>query len=94
MGQTLQNVSAEALLYTVVAMRLVVSCLPRGTCCRHCPVFVSTAAAVFPGAEADAVVAAAAEALALRAHALVGEGPLLLTVVLLGLLFPAQFIAT
>jgi hypothetical protein len=34
------------------------------------------------------------EALALRAHALVGEGPLLLVVVLLGLLFPAQFIAT
>jgi hypothetical protein len=45
---------------------------------------------VFPNAGAAAVVAAAAEALALRARALVGEGPLLLTATLHGLLFPVQ----
>jgi hypothetical protein len=55
-------------------------------------VFVSTATTVFPDSEADAIVAAAVDALALRAHALAGEGPLLLAVVLFGLLFPAQSI--
>jgi hypothetical protein len=53
-------------------------------------VFVSTVVVVFPGAEADAVVVAVAEAPALKAHALAGEGPLLLTTDLLGLLFPIQ----
>jgi hypothetical protein len=54
-------------------------------------VFVSTAVVVFPGVEADAVVVAAAEDLALRALALADEGPLLLTAALLVLLFPTQF---
>jgi hypothetical protein len=54
-------------------------------------VFVSTTVVVFPGAEADAVVVAAAEDLALRALALADEGPLLLTAALLVLLFPTQF---
>jgi hypothetical protein len=77
----------------VVATGLVVSCLPRGTCCRCYSAFVSTTVVVFPGAEADAVVAGVADALALRAHALASEGPLLLITTLLGLLFPARFVA-
>jgi hypothetical protein len=54
-------------------------------------VFISTTIAVFPGVEVDAVVAAAAEALALRALALADECPLLLAVALFELLFPTQF---
>jgi hypothetical protein len=46
---------------------------------------------VFPGVEADAVVAVAAEALALRALALAREDPLLLIAGLPELLFPARF---
>jgi hypothetical protein len=72
-------------------MGLAVSYLPRGTCCQSYSVFVSTAVVVFPSAEADAVVVAAAEDLALRALALADEGPLLLTAALLVLLFPTQF---
>jgi hypothetical protein len=92
-GQTLHSILAEALLYTLVAMGLAIRCLPRGTCCQHYPVFVSTATMVFPSVEAHAIVATAAEALALRVHALSVEGPLLLTAVLLRLLFPTQFVA-
>jgi hypothetical protein len=47
----------------------------------------------FPGAEAYVVVAVATEALALGALALADKGPLLLTVGLLELLFPARFAA-
>jgi hypothetical protein len=54
-------------------------------------VFISTTIAVFPSVEVDAVVAAAAEALALRALALADECPLLLAVALFELLFPTQF---
>jgi hypothetical protein len=56
-------------------------------------VFVYIAAVVFSGVKADAVVAAAAEAFALRAHALAGECPLLLAASLLGLLFFARSVA-
>jgi hypothetical protein len=90
MGQTLHGILAEVLLYTLVAMGLAVSCLPRATCCRRYHVFVSTAAMIFCGAKADTVVAAAMGALALRICALADEGPLLLTAALLGLLFPTQ----
>jgi hypothetical protein len=92
-GRTLHSILVEVLLYTTVAMGLAISCLPWCTCCRQYLVIISLATAVFPGAEANAVVAAAAEALALRAHALADEGPLLLTTALLGLLFPVQFVA-
>jgi hypothetical protein len=93
MGPTLHSILVEVLLCTVVATGLVVTCLPRGTCCRCYSAFVSTADVVFPSAEADvvAVAVAAAEALALRAHALADEGPLLLAPALPGLLFPARF---
>jgi hypothetical protein len=91
MGQTLHSILVEVLLCTVVAMGLVVTCLPRGTCCRCYSAFVSTADVVFPSAEADVVAVAAAEALALRALALADEGPLLLAPALPGLLFPARF---
>jgi hypothetical protein len=90
MGRTLYRILVEVLLCTVVAMGLVVSCLPRGTCCRCYPVFVSIVAVVFPGAEVDVVVATAVEALALMVCTLAGEGPLLLIAALLGLLFSAQ----
>jgi hypothetical protein len=73
-----------------VVMGLAVSCLPRGTCCRHYPVFVSTIAVVLSGAEATMVVAAVADALALRVPALTNEDPLLLAATLLGLLFHIQ----
>jgi hypothetical protein len=53
-GQTLHSILVEVLLCTVVAMGLAISCLPMGTCCRCCPMFVSTAAMVFPGVEAGA----------------------------------------
>jgi hypothetical protein len=56
-------------------------------------VFVSTTAAVLSGAEVVVVVAAISEALALRVHALAGEGHIFLTVALLGLLFLIQFVA-
>jgi hypothetical protein len=75
-GRTLHSILSEVLLCTVAAMGLVVSYLPRGTCCQSYSVFVSTTVVVFPGAEADAVVVAAAEDLALRALALADEGPL------------------
>jgi hypothetical protein len=90
-GQTLRSILAGGLLYTVVAMGLALSCLPRGTCCRRYLAFVSTAAMVFLGAEVDAFVFVATEALALRALALAGEGPLLLALGLPELLFPTQF---
>jgi hypothetical protein len=93
-GRILHNIWAGVLLYIVAAMRLGVSCLPWGTCCRHYPMFVSTTAMVLSGAEAAMVVAAVAEALALRVPALTGKGPLLLTIVLLGLLFLVQSAAT
>jgi hypothetical protein len=93
-GRTLHNILAEVLLCTAVAMGLALSYLPRGTCCRHYLVFVYIAAVVFSGVKADAVVAAAAEAFALRAHALAGECPLLLAASLLGLLFFARSVAT
>jgi hypothetical protein len=91
MGPTLHSILVEVLLCTVVATGLVVTCLPRGTCCRCYSAFVSTTDVVFPSAEADAVAVAAAEALALRALALADEGPLLLAPVLPGLPFPARF---
>jgi hypothetical protein len=91
MGPTLHSILVEVLLCTVVATGLVVTCLPRGTCCRCYSAFVSTADVVFPSAEADVVAVAAAEALALRALALADEGPLLLAPALPGLLFPARF---
>jgi hypothetical protein len=89
-GQTLHNILAEVLFSIAVAMGLTVSCLPRGTCCQHYDVFVSTTTMVFSGAEAVAVVVVAAEALALRVHALAGEGHLLLAAALLELLFLVQ----
>jgi hypothetical protein len=85
---------AEVLLYIVVAMGLTVSCLPRGTCCRRYPVFVSTTAAVLSSVEAIVVVAAVAEAFALRVHALAGEVFLLLATALFGLLFLVQSATT
>jgi hypothetical protein len=77
----------EVLLHILAIMGLTVSCLPRGTCCRHYPLFVSTTVVVLSGVEVAEVVAAIAEALALRVHALADEGLLLLTATLLGLLF-------
>jgi hypothetical protein len=56
-------------------------------------VFVSTTIAVLSGAEVAIVVATIAEALALRVLALAGEGPLLLVVAPLGLLFLVQSVA-
>jgi hypothetical protein len=53
-------------------------------------VFVSTIAVVLSGAEATMVVAAVADALALRVPALTNEDPLLLAATLLGLLFHIQ----
>jgi hypothetical protein len=91
MGWTLHNILVGVLLYTIVATGLVVSCLLRGTCCRCYLAFASTAVVVFPGVEADAVVAVAAEALALQALALAREGPLLLIAGQPELLFPARF---
>jgi hypothetical protein len=87
---------AEVLLYIVVAMGLTVSCLPRGTCCRRYPVFVSTIAAVLSSVEpiVVVVVAAVAEAFALRVHALAGEVFLLLATALFGLLFLVQSATT
>jgi hypothetical protein len=90
MGQTLHNILADILLYIVAAMGLAVSCQPRGTCYRCCLVFVSTTVVALSGAEVVVVDAAAAEALALRVHALAGEGFLLLAAALLGLLFLVQ----
>jgi hypothetical protein len=72
-GQTLHNTLAEVLLCIAAAMRLTVSYLPRGTCNRHYPVFVSTVAAVLSSAEAVVIVAVVAEALALRVHAPAGK---------------------
>jgi hypothetical protein len=74
-------------------MGLAVSYLPGGTCCRHYPVLVPITIAVHSGAEAALVVVTVVEVLALRVLALAGEGPLLLTVSLLGLLFLVQSVA-
>jgi uncharacterized membrane protein len=52
--------------------------------------FVSTTAVVLSGAEAAVVVATIVEAFSLTVHALAGEGFLLLTIALLGLLFLVQ----
>jgi hypothetical protein len=91
--RSLNNTLAKVLLYIVAAMRLIVSCLPRGTCCRHYPMFVSTIAALLLGEEVVVIVAAVVEALALRVHAFAGEGLLLLAAALLGLLFLVQSVA-
>jgi hypothetical protein len=72
-GRTLHNTLAEVLLCIMVDMGLTVSCLPRGTCCQHCPVFVSTIAMVLSGVEAAVVVATVADALALRVQALANK---------------------
>jgi hypothetical protein len=88
---TLHNILVGVLLCIVVATGLAVSCLSRGTCCRRYLVFASTAIVVFPGVEADAVVAVVVEALALWALALADDGPLLLIAGLHELLFPARF---
>jgi hypothetical protein len=85
---------AKVLLYIVVAMGLTVSCLPRGTCCRRYPVFVSTTAAVLSSVEPIVVVVAVAEAFVLRVHALAGEVFLLLATALFGLLFLVQSATT
>jgi hypothetical protein len=53
-------------------------------------VFVSTTVVALSGVEVVVVDAAAVEALALRVHALAGEGFLLLAAALLGLLFLVQ----
>jgi hypothetical protein len=87
MGRTLHNTLMEVLLCIVAVVGLTVSCLSRGTCCEHYHAFVSTIAMVLSGAEAAVIVDVVAEALALRVHALAGEGFLLLTPTLLGLLF-------
>jgi hypothetical protein len=87
--QTLRSILAGVLLCIVVATRLAISCFRMGTCCRWYLAFVSTTAMVFPSAEADAVVAIVAKALALRALALADKGNLLLTASLPELLFPA-----
>jgi hypothetical protein len=83
----LHYILADVLLYIVVAMGLTVSCLPRGTCCRCCPAFVSTTAAVLSDAEVVVVVVAIADVLALRLNALADEGFLLLAAALHVLLF-------
>jgi hypothetical protein len=90
----------EVLFCTVVAMGLTVGCLPRGcciesscSCYQHCIVLDSTIVVALSGVEAAMVVVAVAEALALRALALAGEGPLLLAAALLWLLFLVQFVA-
>jgi hypothetical protein len=69
---------------------LTIGCLPKGTYFRHCHVLASTTVVELIGAEAAEVVVAATKALASKVSALAGEGPLLLTAALLGLLFPAQ----
>jgi hypothetical protein len=91
-GQTLRNTWVGVLLYNAVAMVLTVGCLPKGTCYRHCLVIVFTTAVALAGAEAAEVVLDIAKALASRVPTLGGEGPLLLIVALLELLFPAQFV--
>jgi hypothetical protein len=92
-GRTLHNTWVEVLLCTVVALGLIVGCLPRGTCYRRCPMLVSTIIVTLSSAEVAVVVAAAPEALALRALTLAHEGLLLLTAALLGLLFLVQSVA-
>jgi hypothetical protein len=89
-GRILYNIFPEVLLYIVAAMELVVGCLPRDTWCWHYPVFVSTTTAVLSGEEVVVVVAVVAETLALRVPTFASEGPLLLVVALLGLLFLVQ----
>jgi hypothetical protein len=61
----------------VSASLLTVSFQLGGTCCRHCPMFVSTTIAALTSTEAIAVDATVAGAIALRVHALVGKGFLL-----------------
>jgi hypothetical protein len=92
-GLTLHNTWVGILLCTVVAMVLAVGYLPRGTCYRHCPMFVSTTAVALTGAEDVEVVAAAVGALALRVLALADEGTLFLPTALLGLSFLVQSVA-
>jgi hypothetical protein len=88
MGRIVHNILAMVLLYIVVDMGLAVSYLLGGTCYRHYPVLVSITITVHSGAEAALVVATIVEVLALA-----GEGPLLLTVALLELLFLVQSVA-
>jgi hypothetical protein len=92
-GRTLHNILAEALICTVEVMGLTVSYLPRGTCYQHCLASVSTAIVMLSGAEAVVIVSTVVEVLALRAYALVGEGFLLLTAALIGLLFLVRSVA-
>jgi hypothetical protein len=89
MGQTLRSILVGVLLCIVVATGIVVSCLLRGTYCQWYLAFVSTAVVVFLGVEADTIVAVAVRALALRALSLTSKVPLLLTVGMPKLLFPA-----
>jgi hypothetical protein len=56
--------------------------------------FVFTTIVVLSGAEATMVVAAVAEALALRVHALAGKSHLFLAAALVGLLFLVQSATT
>jgi hypothetical protein len=71
-------------------MRLALGCQSWGTCYRCCPLFISTTTATRSGAEVVVVDVDVMEALALGVHALAGEGFLLLTAALPGLLFLVQ----
>jgi hypothetical protein len=98
-GLTLHNILVEVPLCIGAAMGLATDCQPGGTCCRCCPMFAgvvaSTTAMVSSGAvEAAVVDVAVAKALALKVHALVGEGFLLLAAALLGLPFLVRSAAT
>jgi hypothetical protein len=88
-GQTLHNTCAVVPLCIGAAMGLAIICQLMGTCYQCYSVFVSTVVACSDG-EVVAVDIAVAEALALRVHAVAGEGFLLLTAALLGLLFLVQ----
>jgi uncharacterized membrane protein len=74
-------------------MGLTVNCQPKDTCCRRCPVFVSTTDVALSGMEVVVVDVAMVEALASRVHALVGKCFLLLVAALLVLLFLVQSVA-
>jgi hypothetical protein len=89
-GQTLRSILAKVLLCIGSAMMLVVGCQLEDTCCRCC--FASTGRMCF--VEIVVASAAAAEALALMAHAPTDEGVLWLAATLPKLLFLVQSIAT
>jgi hypothetical protein len=67
--------------------------LAKGTCYRCCLVPVSTTIVALSGTEAVVVDVAVTEVLALRVHALAGDGFLLLITALVGLLFLVQSVA-